>query len=142
MRHRIILTGILFIGAILGMTATADMSVTAAQNESTAPLTADSKNYVKEALKHAQEADSAGKQGKGDALVKHAEMALSKAKEAQRAGHNERLNEGVYALGEAIEHGRKGETKDAREHTMHAIMKLSEVAGVQGPEQRNMAGSH
>ncbi len=142
MRNRLILTGILSMGGILGMTATADTSMAAAQNESTASMTADSKNYVKEALKHAQEADSAGKQGKADALVKHAEMALSKAKDAQRAGHNERLNEGVYALGDAIEHGRKGETKDAREHIMHAIMKLSEAAGLQGPEQGNMAGSH
>ena len=52
----------------------------------------------------------------------------------RRPGHNERLNEGVYALGEAIKHGQKGETKDAREHMMHAIMKLSQAAGLQVPE--------
>jgi hypothetical protein len=38
-------------------------------------------------------------------------MAMSKAKDAQKAGHNERLNEGVYALGEAIEHDKKGRQK-------------------------------
>ncbi|MDC8448794.1 MAG: hypothetical protein LV473_10590 [Nitrospira sp.] len=46
----------------------------------------------------------------------------------------ERLNEGVYALGEAIEHGEKQQTADATEHMMHAIMKLSQSAGLQIPE--------
>ncbi|WP_447978288.1 small metal-binding protein SmbP [Candidatus Nitrospira bockiana] len=92
------------------------------------------KGIVQEALTHAKEADRAGEQGNPDALLKHAEMALEKAKQAQRAGHNERLNEGVYALGEAIEHGRQNETVDAREHVMHAIMKLSQAAGLQIPE--------
>ncbi|OQW32264.1 MAG: hypothetical protein A4E19_19735 [Nitrospira sp. SG-bin1] len=92
------------------------------------------KNTVREALTHALEAESAGKQGKPDALVTHAKKSLDAAKRAQRSGHNERLNEGVYALGEAIEHGEQRQTTDATEHMMHAIMKLSQSAGLQIPE--------
>lgn len=94
----------------------------------------DFKNTVHEALKHAMEAESAGKQGKAEALVTHAKKSLESAKRAQRSGHNERLNEGVYALGEAIEHGEKQQASDATEHMMHAIMKLSQSAGLQIPE--------
>jgi hypothetical protein len=92
------------------------------------------KRTVKKALDYAQKANEAGKSGNAQKLVKHSRKALDLAKEAQRAGHNERLNEGVYALGEAIEHGNKEETQDAREHVMHAIMKLSQSADVQIPE--------
>ncbi|HWG97262.1 MAG TPA: small metal-binding protein SmbP [Nitrospira sp.] len=86
----------------------------------------DFKSTVREALNHAVEAESAGKQGKPEILVTHAKKSLDSAKRAQRSGHNERLNEGVYALGEAIEHGQKQQTADATEHMMHAIMKLSQ----------------
>jgi hypothetical protein len=92
------------------------------------------KRTVQKALNHAQKANEAGKSGDHDKLVQHSRKALNLAKEAQRAGHNERLNEGVYALGEAIEHGEKQQTKDAREHVMHAIMKLSQSADLQLPE--------
>lgn len=94
----------------------------------------DFKRMVREALHHAMEAESEGKQGKPDALVSHAKKSLDSAKRAQRSGHNERLNEGVYALGEAIEHGQKQQTADATEHMMHAIMKLSQSAELQIPE--------
>lgn len=94
----------------------------------------DFKNTVREALNHAMEAESAGKQGKPETLVTHAKKSLDSAKRAQRSGHNERLNEGVYALGEAIEHGQLQQTADATEHMMHAIMKLSQSAELQIPE--------
>lgn len=84
-----------------------------------------------DALKHANEANAAGEQGDAAALKKHAQKALDKAKEAQRGGHNERVNEGVYALGEAIEHS--DHVKDATMHVKHAIMKFSQAAGVQIP---------
>ena len=95
---------------------------------------ADFTNKVREAIHHAMEAKSAGKQSKAEALVKHAKQSLDFAKQAQRYGLNERLNEGVYALGEAIEHGQRKQTTDATEHMMHAIMKLSQSAGLQIPE--------
>lgn len=91
-------------------------------------------DQVREAIHHAMEAKSAGKQGKAEALVTHAKKSLDLAKQAQRYGLNERLNEGVYALGEAIEHGQKKQTEDATEHMMHAIMKLSQSAGLQIPK--------
>jgi hypothetical protein len=88
---------------------------------------------IQEALRHAREADAAGTKGDAEALKKHAHKAIEKAKEGQRAGHNEKLNDGVYALGDAIEHA--GEhTKDATEHVKRAIMKLSQSAGLHVPE--------
>lgn len=90
---------------------------------------------VREAIQHAREASNAGKQDDAKGLITHAQVALDKAKEAQRAGHNEYLNVGVYALGEAIEHGRKGQIHDAREHALHAIMRLSQAAGLQIPDE-------
>jgi hypothetical protein len=92
------------------------------------------KDEVQAAINHAMEAQKAGEQGRSEALVKHAWMALDKAKKAQAAGPNERLNDGVYSLGEAIEHGQKKQTEDATEHVMRAIMKLSQAAGLQMPE--------
>lgn len=97
-------------------------------------IAVDFKHTLLEALKHAMEAESDGKQGKAEGLVTHAKQSLDSAKLAQRSSFNERLNEGVYALGEAIEHGEKQQTIDATEHMMHAIMKLSQSAGLQIPE--------
>jgi sporulation protein YlmC with PRC-barrel domain len=94
----------------------------------------DFNHTVQEALKHAMEAKAAGKQGNAEAMVTYAKKSLDSAKRAQRSGHNEQLNEGVYALGEAIEHGEKQQATDATEHMMHAIMKLSQSAGLQIPE--------
>ena len=107
---------------------------TSAEVSHTMKRNVDFTNTVRKALKHAMEGESAGKKGKPDALVTHAKKALDSVKRAQRSGHNERLNEGVYALGEAIEHGRKQQTTDATEHMMHAIMKLSQSAGLQIPD--------
>lgn len=87
---------------------------------------------IEEALRHAYEAEAAGSRGDGRELKKHAHQALEKAKEGQRAGQNERLNDGVYALGDAIEHA-EHETEDATEHIKRAIMKLSQSAGLQIP---------
>jgi len=91
------------------------------------------KAAVQEAVQHAYEADAAGSQGDAEGLKKHAYKAIDKAKEGQRAGLNERLNDGVYALGDAIEHADKS-VKDATEHIKRAIMKLSQSAGLQMPE--------
>ena len=90
----------------------------------------DFKAVIKEALQHAYEADAAGSEGDWRGLKKHAHTALEKAKEGQRAGHNEQLNDGVYALGDAIEHA-EHDTEDAVEHIKRAIMKLSQAADLQ-----------
>lgn len=92
------------------------------------------RSLIVEALHHARVADAAGSRGDSRGLTRHSQKALEKAKEGQRVGHNERLNEGVYALGEAIAHGRKDQTVDANQHVKYAIMKLSQSAGLQLPE--------
>lgn len=89
---------------------------------------------VSDAIEHARQAIDAGKKGDAKRFVAHVQSALEKAKDAQRAGHNEYLNEGVYELGEAIEHGRKKQTKDATDHVRHAIMRLSQAADLQIPD--------
>lgn len=89
---------------------------------------------VREALDHAKRGVEAGQKDDSQALVSHAEKAMAKAKEAQSKGHNEYLNGGVHELGEAIEHGRKKQTKDATEHMMRSIMRLSQAADLQIPE--------
>ncbi len=92
------------------------------------------KETLREAIRHARKAERAGERGDSDALVHHSWRALDRAKDAQRAGHSERINDGVYALGEAIEHGEHEETEDATDHVRRAIMKLSQAAGTQLPE--------
>lgn len=98
----------------------------------------DFKAVIQEAIHHAYEADEAGSHGDADGLKRHAYKALDKAKEGQRVGHNERLNDGVYALGDAIEHADHN-TDDATEHIKRAIMKLSQSANVQLPEGAQIA---
>lgn len=92
----------------------------------------ETKPIVTEAIKHARKADAAGETGNTEALLKHAELALEKAKEAQRKEQNQRLTEAIHALGETIEHGKKGQFMDAREHAEMAITKLSRAAGLLG----------
>lgn len=126
------LIGLLISPAITTATSagtTSDKATTIPQAQSPDQFT----SIIKEALHHAREADAAGSSGDGQGLAKHAKKALEKAKEGQRAGHNQPLNDGVYALGEAIEHADK-HTVDATEHIKHAIMKLSQSAGLQIPE--------
>lgn len=92
------------------------------------------KPQMTDAIKHAREAADAGKQGDAQAVVKHAKAALTRAKDAQSAGSNDYLNEGVHELGDAIEHANKKQLEDAREHVLHAIMRLSQAGGLQVPE--------
>ena len=91
------------------------------------------RSIIQETLLHAREADAAGSRGDSQGLTTHSQNALEKANEGQRVGHNERLNEGLSALGEAIEHGRKDQIVGVTEHVKHAIMKLSQSAGLQIP---------
>lgn len=125
---RIVMASVAWLGVLVAS------SFAAEQQGSVGETATQIKPQVSEAIRHAREAEEAGKKGRPEVLVKHAEMALDNAKEAQRAGHNELLNDGVFSLGEAIEHGKKGDVKDATEHVMHAMMKLSQAAGMQMPE--------
>ena len=96
-----ILMGVVIAGGMLAFSARPPvlMAVEAPSRQATEATADQIRDKIGEALKHAKEAEDSGRQGKTDALVKHAEKALNKAKDAQKAGHNERLNEGVYAPG-------------------------------------------
>lgn len=94
---------------------------------------------VLEAIQHAIQAANAGQQGQPEPMTKHVRKAIGKAKEAQQAGHNERLNEGVFALGDAIEHAKQGHTNDATEHVSRAVAKLSQAVGQETGEGQRSA---
>lgn len=113
--------------------ATAGVGGQEQPKQMSAMMTQEIRPTVGDALTHAKKAVDAGQQGDAKALISHAEKAIAKTKQAQAAGLNEYLNEGAYELGEAIEHGRKQETKDATAHMRHAIMRLSQAADMQMP---------
>jgi hypothetical protein len=58
--------------------------------------------YIEKAVKEAREAEIAGNQGHAPEMVEHANLALTQAKQAQRAGNVPGLNEGILALREAL----------------------------------------
>jgi hypothetical protein len=58
--------------------------------------------YIEKAVKEAREAEIAGNQGHAPEMVEHANLALTQAKQAQRAGNVPGLNEGIMALREAL----------------------------------------
>ncbi|MGH7774358.1 MAG: small metal-binding protein SmbP [Candidatus Binatia bacterium] len=67
-----------------------------------------------EALKHAQEAVAAGKQGDAAVLVEHAEEAQKQAIMAQKEFTTFKLQEASGHLAEAITEGKKGVPKSPR----------------------------
>jgi hypothetical protein len=58
--------------------------------------------YIEKAVKEARQAEIAGNQGHASEMVEHANLALTQAKQAQRAGNVPGLNEGILALREAL----------------------------------------
>jgi hypothetical protein len=58
--------------------------------------------YIEKAVKEARQAEIAGNQGHAPEMVEHANLALTQAKQAQRAGNVPGLNEGILALREAL----------------------------------------
>ena len=61
--------------------------------------------HIDKAVKHAAAAEVAGSQGKGPDLIRHTQLSLDQAREAQRAGNVPGLNEGIVALREAPDFG-------------------------------------
>ena len=61
--------------------------------------------YITKAVKHAREAEIAANQGHAPEMLRHAELSLDQAKEAQRAGNIAELNQGIIALRETLRHG-------------------------------------
>jgi hypothetical protein len=80
--------------------------------------------HVKDAIKHATEAVSHGKQGSAEKLVAHAEAALQ---QAMRGGKDPHLEEAITNLKEAVEHGKGGHSDVAMKHAESAVTHLSQV---------------
>jgi len=70
--------------------------------------------YMDKAVKHAREAEIAGNQGHGTEMLRHAELSLEQAKEAQRAGNVPGLNEGIIDLRETLRHGALEQSREAQ----------------------------
>jgi hypothetical protein len=88
---------------------------------------ADANPHVAEAIAHAEGAAKHGGLGHADALVEHAEEALTHAQAAQKDVKNPHLDEGVHELMEAVEHGKAGHAEVGTKHAKSAIMHLKEV---------------
>jgi Small metal-binding protein len=87
--------------------------------------------YTDKAVKHAREAEIAGNQGHVPEMLRHAELSLDQAKEAQRAGRHPDLDAGITALRDTISMGAAGNqvpaaTSSIREARVH----LSRAAGM------------
>ncbi|WNM61808.1 small metal-binding protein SmbP [Candidatus Nitrospira neomarina] len=83
--------------------------------------------HVAEAIAHAEGAADHGGQGHADALVEHAQEALTHAQAAQKDVKNPHLDEGVHELMEAVEHGKAGHADVGTKHAKSAVMHLKEV---------------
>ena len=88
---------------------------------------AEANPHVAEAIAHAEGAADHGGQGHPDALVEHAQEALTHAQAAQKEVKNPHLDEGVHELMEAVEHGKQGHAEKGTEHAKSAVMHLKEV---------------
>jgi hypothetical protein len=85
--------------------------------------------HIDKATDHALKAEIAGRQGRAVDFLNHAQMALLRAKEAQRAGNPPGLHEGIIELTEAL---RLPETTSIREATAYvrdARKNLHQAAG-------------
>ncbi|HEU4684330.1 MAG TPA: small metal-binding protein SmbP [Nitrospira sp.] len=97
--------------------------------------------YTDKAVKHAREGEMAGEQGHIPELMRHAELALDQAKEAQRIGNQPDLNEGIRALRDSITLGHNRSAQAAIMSVRDARIKLSRAAGMnvrdtRTPEER------
>ena len=92
--------------------------------------------YADKAAKHARQAEVADNQGHRPEMLRHAELSLEQAKEAQRAGHQIDLDAGIVALREAITFGQNNQGPAATVSIRDARVKLSRAAGIPVPDNR------
>ena len=83
--------------------------------------------HVAEAIAHAEGAAEHGGMGHADALVEHAQEALTHAQAAQKEVKNPHLDEGMHELMEAVNHGKQGHAEVGTKHAKSAVMHLKEV---------------
>lgn len=92
--------------------------------------------YADKAVKYARQAEIAGNQGHVPEMLRHAELSLDQAKEAQRVGHQPDLDAGIVALREAITFGQTSQAPAAASSIRDARIKLSRAAGIQPVDVR------
>jgi small metal-binding protein len=86
--------------------------------------------YTDKAVKHAREAEIAGNQGHVPEMLRHAELSLDQAKEAQRAGRHPDLDAGISALRDTIILGETNQAPAATSSIREARVRLSRAAGI------------
>lgn len=97
--------------------------------------------YMDKAVKHAREAEIAANQGHSAEMLRHAELALDQAKEAQRAGNVPGLREGISELRQTLRHGQTTNWVDAGDHVRLARMNLAQAAGMKKNDLRLTGGN-
>lgn len=96
--------------------------------------------HIDKAVKHAAAAEVAGSQGKGPDLIRHTQLSLDQAREAQRAGNVPGLNEGIVALRETLNMPQGASLEDATASVRDARIKLAQAGGIRTVDNR-MAGA-
>jgi hypothetical protein len=91
--------------------------------------------YMNKAVKHAREAEIAANQGHTPEMLRHAELSLDQAKEAQRAGNVPGLEEGIISLRDVL---RQGQGAQGSQQIHEARIKLSQAAGMKPKDTRPM----
>jgi len=92
--------------------------------------------YADKAVKHAREAEIAGNQGHVPEMLRHAELSLDQAKEAQRAGRHPDLDAGIDALRQTITLGQGNQVPGAASSIREARVRLSRAAGIPARDVR------
>jgi hypothetical protein len=92
--------------------------------------------YADKAVKHAREAEVAGNQGHVPEMLRHAELSLDQAKEAQRAGRHPDLDAGIDALRQTITLGQGNQVPGAASSIREARVRLSRAAGIPARDVR------
>ena len=92
--------------------------------------------YAGKAVKHAREAELAGNHGHVPEMLRHAELSLDQAKEAQRAGHHPDLDAGIEALRQTITLGHGNQSPAATSSIREARVRLSRAAGIKTRDVR------
>ena len=85
--------------------------------------------HIDKATNHALKAEIAGRQGRAIDLLNHAQMALLRAKEAQRAGNPPGLHEGIIELTEALRLPEGTSIREATAYVRDARKNLHQAAG-------------
>jgi hypothetical protein len=92
--------------------------------------------YAGNAVKHVREAEIAGNHGHVPEMLRHAELSLDQAKEAQRAGHHPDLDAGIDALRQTIMLGQSNQVPGAASSVREARVRLSRAAGIKVRDTR------